>query len=95
MAQRPVAQLPDEALPVGHLALGVVPLEDGDHLGEQADKVARLDVAVLLQLRHEAHQRRGVVGVLGTQLLELCTEQSQGELTGPELLGGGVADEDL
>ena len=95
MPQRAVAQLPDQALSVGNLALRVVTLQDGDHLGEQGDKVASLDVAVLLQLGDESHEGGGVGRVLGTQLLELCAEQSQGKLTWPELQCGRIADQDL
>ena len=95
MPQRAVAQLPDQALSVGNLALRVVPLQDGDHLGEQGDKVASLDVAVLLQLGDEAHEGGGVGRVLGAQLLELGAEQSQGELTRPELQCGGIANQDF
>ena len=95
VAQRPVAQLPHQTLPVRHLALGVVPLEDGDNLGEQGDKVGGLDVAVLLQLGDEAHERGGVGGVLGAQLLELSAEEGEGELAGPELEGGRIAHQDL
>ena len=95
MSQRSVAQLPHQTLPVRHLALGVVPLEDGDNLGEQGDEVGGLDVAVLLQLGDEAHERGGVGGVLGAQLLELGAEEGEGELAGPELEGGRVAHQDL
>ena len=95
MPQRAVAQLPDQALSVGNLALRVVPLQDGDHLGEQGDKVASLDVAVLLQLGDEPHEGGGVGRVLGAQLLELGAEQSQGELARPELECGGIANQDF
>ena len=54
-----------------------------------------LDVAVLLQLGDEAHERGGVGRVLRAQLLELGAEQSQGELAGPELECGGIANQDF
>ena len=95
MPQGAVAELPHETLAVRHLTLGVIPLQDGDHLGQHAHEVAGLDGAVLLELGDEAHERGGVGRVLSTQLLELCAEQRQGELARPELLCGRVADEDL
>ena len=112
--QRPVAQLPHQALPVRHLqqqfdeipflassnictylALRVVSLEDGNNLREQGDEVGSLDVAVLLQLGDEAHERGGVGRVLRAQLLELGAEEGQGQLAGPELQCGRVAHQDF
>ena len=54
-----------------------------------------LDVAVLLQLCDEAHERGGVGRVLGAQLLELCAEQGEGQLAGPELQCGRIANQDF
>ena len=95
MPQRAVAQLPDQTLSVRHLDLGMVELKDGDDLREHGDKVSSLDVAVLLQLGDESHEGGGVGRVLGAQLLELGAEQSQGELTRPELQCGGIANQDF
>ena len=78
-----------------YLALGIVSLEDGDNLREQGDKVGSLDVAVLLQLGDEAHERGGVGRVLGAQLLELGAEEGKSELAGPELQCGRVAHQDF
>ena len=57
--------------------------------------MAGLDVAVLLQLCDEAHQRSGVGGVLRAQLLELCAEEGKSELARPELERGRVAHQDF
>ena len=57
--------------------------------------MARLDVAVLLQLGDEAHQRSGVGGVLRAQLLELGAEKGESELAGPEFECGRVAHQDF
>ena len=83
--QSPVAQLPNQALPVRHLALAVVPLQDGHHLREQADELGALDVAVLLQLGDEAHEGGGVGRVLRAQRLELGAQESQRQFARSEL----------
>ena len=67
-----------------HLAGGVVLVQYGHDLAQHGAELRGGHVAVLLQLRHEAHQGGRSAGVVAALALELRTQQGQGDLTWPK-----------
>ena len=82
----PVRKFPHQSLPVRDLTRGVVFVQDGHHLRQDRAELRAGDVAVLLQLRDEAHERcAGRRGAVVPDLsLELGAEQGQSHLAWPE-----------